>query len=116
MLRPPVSLARPAVVSGQSLPRVCRAQPQPSRLAKRRSLLRISQERTVSVQHAFVTSQGHARKRFRRALLTENLKLIEAASRELQHVGLDDALRVLVVSLSVATRAMSARRRGSPRG
>ena len=42
-------------------------------------------------------SQGHAHARFRRALLTKNLKLIEAASRELQHVGLDDALRVLVV-------------------
>jgi hypothetical protein len=48
-------------------------------------------------EHAFVTSQGHAHARFRRALLTKNLKLIEAASRELQHVGLDDALRVLVV-------------------
>ena len=42
-------------------------------------------------------SHGHAHARFRRALLTKNLKLIEAASRELQHVGLDDALRVLVV-------------------
>ena len=48
-------------------------------------------------EHAFVTSQGHAHARFRRALLTKNLSLIEAASRELQHVGLDDALRVLAV-------------------
>ena len=48
-------------------------------------------------EHAFVTSQGHAHARFRRALLTKNVKLIDAASRELQHVGLDDALRVLVV-------------------
>jgi hypothetical protein len=31
-------------------------------------------------EHAFVTSQGHAHARFRRALLTKNLKLIEAAS------------------------------------
>jgi hypothetical protein len=45
----------------------------------------------------FVTSQGHAHARFRRALLSKNVKLIEAASRELQHVGLDDALRVLIV-------------------
>ena len=44
-----------------------------------------------------MTSQGHAHARFRRALLTKNVKLIDAASRELQHVGLDDALRVLVV-------------------
>ena len=51
----------------------------------------------VSCEHVFVTSQGHAHARFRRALLTKNVKLIEAASRELQHVGLDDALRVLVV-------------------
>jgi hypothetical protein len=48
-------------------------------------------------EHAFVTSEGHAHARFRRALLSKNLKLIEAASRELPHVGLDDALRVLVV-------------------
>jgi hypothetical protein len=47
-------------------------------------------------EHAFVTSQGHAHARFRRTLLTKNLKLIEAGSRELQHVGLDDALRVMV--------------------
>jgi hypothetical protein len=44
-----------------------------------------------------VTSHGHAHARFRRALLTKNVKLIDAAARELQHVGLDDALRVLVV-------------------
>ena len=44
-----------------------------------------------------MTSQGHAHARFRRALLTQNVKLIDAAARELQQVGLDDALRVLVV-------------------
>jgi hypothetical protein len=44
-----------------------------------------------------VTSQGHAHARFRRALLSKNLRLIEAASRELQQAGLEDALRVLVV-------------------
>ena len=48
-------------------------------------------------EHAFVTSQGHAHARFRRALLTKNVNLIDAAARELQHVGLDDALRVLMV-------------------
>jgi hypothetical protein len=51
------------------------------------------------------TSQGHAHARFRRALRAKNVNLIEAAARELQHVGLDDALRVVVV--------FAARRRGS---
>ena len=45
----------------------------------------------------FVTSEGHAYSRFRRALLSKNVTLIDAAARELQHVGLDDALRILVV-------------------
>jgi hypothetical protein len=44
-----------------------------------------------------VTSQGHAHSRFRRALLTKNVTLIDAAARELGHVALDDALRILVV-------------------
>lgn len=48
-------------------------------------------------EHVFVTSAGHAHTRFRRALLTKNLTLIEAAAAELGHVGLDDALRMLVV-------------------
>jgi hypothetical protein len=56
-----------------------------------------ARDQAASCEHAFVTSQGHAHARFRRALLSKNVKLIEAASRELQHVGLDDALRVLVV-------------------
>jgi hypothetical protein len=45
----------------------------------------------------FVTSQGHAYSRFRRALLTKNVTLIDTAVRELQQVSLDDALRILVV-------------------
>ena len=44
-----------------------------------------------------MTSQGHAHSRFRRALLTKNVTLIDAAARELGHVALDDALRILVV-------------------
>ena len=61
----------------------------------RRASLRVWND--ASCEHAFVTSQGHAHARFRRALLTKKLKLIEAASRELQHVHLDDALQVLIV-------------------
>jgi hypothetical protein len=48
-------------------------------------------------EHAFVTSQGHAYSRFRRALLTKNVRLVDAAARELQHVDLEDVLRTLVV-------------------
>jgi len=44
-----------------------------------------------------VTSQGSAYSRFRRALLTKNVGLIDAAARELPQIGLEDALRVLVV-------------------
>jgi hypothetical protein len=44
-----------------------------------------------------VTSQGHPYSRFRRALLTRNVHLIDAAARELRHIALDDALRILVV-------------------
>jgi hypothetical protein len=51
----------------------------------------------LSCEHAFVTSQGCPYARFRRALLTKNVNLIDAAGRELAHVGLEDALRILVV-------------------
>jgi hypothetical protein len=44
-----------------------------------------------------VTSQGSAYPRFRRALLTGNLTLIDAAARELPQIGLEDALRIVVV-------------------
>jgi hypothetical protein len=51
----------------------------------------------ASCEHVFVTSQGHSYARFRRALLTKNVNLIDAAARDLQHIALDDALRILVV-------------------
>jgi hypothetical protein len=63
-----------------------------------------------------MTSDGHAHSRFRRALLTKNVNLIDAAVRELQHVGLDDALRILVCSPSAETIALNVRRRVSRRG
>ena len=44
-----------------------------------------------------MTSEGSPHARFRRALLTKNLALIDAAARELRHMALDDALRMLVV-------------------
>lgn len=44
-----------------------------------------------------MTSQGSAYPRFRRALLTGNLTLVDAAARELPQIGLEDALRILVV-------------------
>jgi hypothetical protein len=51
----------------------------------------------TTCEHLFVTSQGHAYNRFRRALLTKNVRLIDAAARALEHVGLEDALRILLV-------------------
>src|SRR4051812_5066477 len=40
---------------------------------------------------------GSAHARFRRALLTKNLVVIDAAARELRFISLLDALRILVV-------------------
>jgi hypothetical protein len=51
----------------------------------------------LGCEHAFVTSQGHPYARFRRALLTKNVRLIDAAARELSEISLEDALRILVV-------------------
>jgi hypothetical protein len=45
----------------------------------------------------FVTSQGHAQARFRRAVLTKNMTIIEAAVADLGRLRLEDALAVLVV-------------------
>jgi hypothetical protein len=44
-----------------------------------------------------MTSQGSAYSRFRRALLTKNPSLVNAAARELAVIQLDDALRILIV-------------------
>lgn len=44
-----------------------------------------------------MTSQGSTHARLRRALLTKNSLLTDAAAAELGHLTLDDALRVLVV-------------------
>ena len=45
----------------------------------------------------FVTSPEDAYSRFRRALLTKNVTLVRAAAADLRRIGLDDALRILVV-------------------
>jgi hypothetical protein len=45
----------------------------------------------------FVTSQGSAYTRFRRALKTGNMAMIRSAAGELPHVDLGDALAVCVV-------------------
>jgi hypothetical protein len=44
-----------------------------------------------------MTSQRSEYARFRRALLTKNPTIIDAAARDLPQVGLDDALRILLV-------------------
>ena len=48
-------------------------------------------------EHVFVTSQGHPYARFRRALATGNPRLAEDAARELQHIGLADALELCLL-------------------
>ena len=45
----------------------------------------------------FVTSQGHPYARFRRALTTSNLSVVEAAAAELPYVRLEDALAILAL-------------------
>jgi hypothetical protein len=45
----------------------------------------------------FVTSEGHAYTRFKRALATGNLNLVRAAAAELPWVGLRDALEVCLL-------------------
>jgi len=45
----------------------------------------------------FVTSDGHAYTRFKRALGTGNLTLVRAAAAELPRVGLADALEVCLL-------------------
>jgi hypothetical protein len=59
----------------------------------------------------FVTSQGHAHTRFRRALLTKNLTIIEAAAAEVGHLRLEDALAVLVAMAEKKDPRDSRRRR-----
>ncbi len=44
-----------------------------------------------------MTSPGSAHSRFKRALTTGNLQLIEAAAAELPSVSLEDALAILIV-------------------
>jgi hypothetical protein len=43
-----------------------------------------------------MTSQGHAYARFRRAVQTGNLKMIRTAALEMPHVGLPDALEIVL--------------------
>lgn len=45
----------------------------------------------------FVTSDGSAYVRFRRALRTGNANVVVAAARELPQIALDDALRICLV-------------------
>jgi hypothetical protein len=44
-----------------------------------------------------MTSQGHPYARFRHALATGNARIAEAAARDLQHVGLADALELVLL-------------------
>jgi hypothetical protein len=48
-------------------------------------------------EHTFVTSQGHAYARFRRALTTGNARIAEDAARELRGLSLADALALCLL-------------------
>ena len=48
-------------------------------------------------EHTFVTSDGSPYSRLRRAIQARNLAIIHATVRELGHVGLRDALGILLV-------------------
>lgn len=50
-------------------------------------------------EHVFVTSQGSAHARFRRALATGNPLLVRAAAAELGSISLADALSICLVLL-----------------
>jgi hypothetical protein len=48
-------------------------------------------------EHTFVTSQGSAFQRFRRAIATGNLTIIRAEAAELPRIGLAEAAAILLV-------------------
>jgi hypothetical protein len=50
-----------------------------------------------SCEHTFVTSEGHAYARFRRALDSRNATAAFSAASELEHVGLADALELCLL-------------------
>ena len=56
-------------------------------------------ETACSCGHPFVSSQGSAYSRFRRALDGGNATIALAAAADLQHVGLADALELLLLLL-----------------
>jgi hypothetical protein len=63
----------------------------------------------------FVTSQGSTYARFRRALLTQNLTIIDAAARERPTISLDDALTIVtLLAKKHDPRYSRAGARGSP--
>lgn len=55
------------------------------------------QHERVSVYARSIGESGSAYPRFRRALLTGNVQIIDAAAREIPQVSLVDALRIVVV-------------------
>jgi hypothetical protein len=63
------------------------------------SCLRLQPRWVVSCEHVFVTSQGSAHARFRRALATGNPLLVRAAAAELGSISLADALSICLVLL-----------------
>jgi hypothetical protein len=59
-------------------------------------------------EHAFVTSQGHPRTIFRRALRTRNLLVAETTAREVGRLDLAEALELVVLVAEVDARRLEA--------
>ena len=53
--------------------------------------------RCLPCEHTFVSSEGHAYARFRRALDSRNATVALSAASELEHVGLPDALELCLL-------------------
>src|SRR5262245_2695974 len=58
---------------------------------------RLSARRLHAWEHVFVSIKGSAYANFRRSLETRNLKIVLPAAAELQWIGLEDSLEILVL-------------------
>ena len=68
--------------------------------------------RTRACEHPFVTAQGSAATRFRRATEIKSVLNAELAAREMGHLGLEDALSLCSCMRPRMTRGSTARLRG----
>jgi hypothetical protein len=82
------------------------------RRTSRNGVRYLSRRTCVRILWPPIVDAGSPHTRLRRPLLTKNTFLIDAVARELPHVGLADALPILVVMAEKRASATSAWRRG----